>query len=414
MYDSAGERFFAGGKRAHDDHHSSGTMKLERPDFQTLFESVPELYLVLRPDFTIVAVSDAYLRATMTRREEILGRGIFEVFPDNPEDLHATGVRNLSASLNRVLESGAFDTMPFQKYDMRRPEGEGGGFEERYWSPTNSPVFNAGGQLVYIIHRVQDVTEYMRLQGRQSELETETFLRSIDLAKANRKLQATVNDLEAFAYSLSHDMRAPLRAIQSYSEAILADYGNETPAEAADFLKRVISAANRMDRLIQDVLTFSRLSRQEIKLAAVNVDKLVHEIIHERPELQSPQAEISVEGSLLPMVGHEASLTQCISNLLSNAVKFVERGVTPRVRIYSEALDNDARLWFEDNGVGIARESQERLFCMFQRLHRADQYEGTGIGLAIVRKAVERMNGQVGVQSEPGKGSRFWVQLPRA
>src|SRR6202008_2909921 len=125
--------------------------------FRALFESAPGLYLVLTPDLRIVAVSDAYLRATMTKRDQILGRGLFEVFPDNPDDPDATGVSNLRASLDRVIRSKVQDAMAVQKYDIQRPSAEGGGFEERYWSPMNSPVFGDGGKLTYIIHRVEDV-----------------------------------------------------------------------------------------------------------------------------------------------------------------------------------------------------------------------------------------------------------------
>ncbi|MBV8904198.1 MAG: PAS domain-containing protein, partial [Acidobacteriia bacterium] len=137
------------------------------PDFRALFESVPGLYLVVLPNdpvFTIVAMSDGYALATMTKREEILGRGLFEVFPDNPADPAANGVQNLHTSLLRVLERRLPDAMPFQKYDIRRPEWEGGGFEERYWSPLNSPVIGEGGRIQYVIHRVEDVTEFVRLQ----------------------------------------------------------------------------------------------------------------------------------------------------------------------------------------------------------------------------------------------------------
>jgi len=142
---------------------------LPTPDFQALFESEPGLYLVLTPALTIVAVSAAYLKATMTKREEILGRGLFEVFPDNPDDPTATGIRNLKASLERVLTHRVPDTMAVQKYDISRPESEGGGFEERYWSPVNSPVLGADGNVAYLIHRVEDVTEFIRLKQEGSE-----------------------------------------------------------------------------------------------------------------------------------------------------------------------------------------------------------------------------------------------------
>ena len=134
-------------------------------NFQTVFESVPGLYLVVLPDpqFTIVAASDSYLKATMTRRDEILGRGIFDVFPDNPDDASATGVKSLGESLRRVVRERRSDAMDIQKYDILRPEADGGGFEERFWSPQNLPIFESG-RLTHIIHRVEDVTESMQLR----------------------------------------------------------------------------------------------------------------------------------------------------------------------------------------------------------------------------------------------------------
>jgi len=173
---------------------------LPTPDFQLLFEAAPGLYLVLTPDFRIIAVSNHYLLATRTTREQILGRGLFEVFPDNPEDPAASGVQNLTASLDRVLLHRRPDTMPVQKYDIRRPPEEGGGFEERYWSPLNSPVLDEGGAVRYIIHRVEDVTEFIRLQQRKTEqdsltvelrtraerMESEIFLRQRELEEARR------------------------------------------------------------------------------------------------------------------------------------------------------------------------------------------------------------------------------------
>ncbi len=171
------------------------------PDFQSLFQSVPNLYLVLTPFFRIVAVSDAYLRATLTKREEILGRGIFEVFPDNPKDPEATGVRNLRSSLERVLQYKVADTMAVQKYDIRKPDAEGGGFEERYWSPVNSPVLGPDGEVTYIIHSVADVTEIVRLkqqgfdqQNLVEELRTEERFRKAFNANPEPITIVTVSD----------------------------------------------------------------------------------------------------------------------------------------------------------------------------------------------------------------------------
>src|SRR3954463_14568037 len=141
------------------------------PDFRKLFEAAPGCYLVLTPDLGIVAVSDAYLRATLTTRERLLGRALFEAFPDNPDDPNATGVRNLRSSLERVLRDARPDTMPVQKYDIRRPGCEGGGFEERHWSAVNSPVFGANGDVAFIIHHVEDVTHLARLERRGHKLD---------------------------------------------------------------------------------------------------------------------------------------------------------------------------------------------------------------------------------------------------
>jgi signal transduction histidine kinase len=399
---------------------------VEIVDYKLLFESVPGHYLVLKPDFTIIAVSDAYLKATMTRREAILGRGIFEVFPDNPDDPNATGEKNLGASLRRVLQTAKPDTMPTQKYDIRRPDG--GGFEERYWSPLNAPVLNESGDVRYIIHRVEDITDFMRLQcvlqerGRESDEfrlrmaqnEVEVFHRSQELAEAHHTSQAAISELQAFCFSLSHDFRAPIRAIHSFNEIVIADYGEKLGPVGTAFLKRSIASAQRMDRLIQDVLAFAGLSQQKLSLEPVEVETLVREILSERPEFQPPSATISIETPLYSLIGHEASLTQCITNLLSNAIKFVTPGVHPRIRIYAEDYGTIARIIFEDNGVGMDAYNQKRVFGLFERGSGSDEVHGNGIGLAIVRKAVDRMGGKVGVESEPGAGSRFWIELRKA
>jgi PAS domain S-box-containing protein len=196
------------------------------PDFQALFESAPGSYLALTPDFTIVAVTDAYLRATMTKREEILGRSLFDVFPDNPKEPTATGVRNLRTSLESVLQNRASHTMAVQKYDIPRPESEGGGFEERYWSPVNTPVFGTDRQLTYIIHRVEDVTEFIRfkqqeikehkltqaLQKRTEQMEADIYLRAQELQEVNRQLQAANEEL-ARAHDEAHQAQERITSI---------------------------------------------------------------------------------------------------------------------------------------------------------------------------------------------------------
>jgi PAS domain S-box-containing protein len=225
------------------------------------------------------------------------------------------------------------------------------------------------------------------------------------------RLQETVAELEAFSYSISHDMRAPLRAMQGYARALLDDYEERLDPEARQYLDRISRASSRLDSLVQDVLAYSRVAKEEIALHEVDVERLIEDILSTHPEFQAPQSRITVEKPLDRVLGHEAYLTQCVTNLLGNAVKFVPAGVVPEIRVGSERLDGKVRLWFEDNGIGIDPSHHERIFQIFGQVYPEKKFGGTGIGLAIVRKAVQRMNGEVGLESGMDKGSRFWLTL---
>jgi PAS domain S-box-containing protein len=273
------------------------------------------------------------------------------------------------------------------------------------------------GQPLRVLQTQTDITE--RIQAREALAKAHEKLsrHAADLEKVvaerTAHLRATIAELESVSYSLSHDMRAPLRTIQSFSQIVLAEAGEKLGPMETDLLQKTISAASRLDRLIQDVLIYSRVGRESIALTSLDVERLLRQIIHERPDFQSPKTEIEIQSPLAPVLGHEAYLTQCITNLLDNAVKFIPPGRPPGIRVWSEPRDHQVRLWFEDNGIGIEKDAQERVFGVFQRIHSDIAYPGTGIGLSIVRKAVERMGGTAGVESEPGQGSRFWLQLPR-
>lgn len=227
-------------------------------------------------------------------------------------------------------------------------------------------------------------------------------------------LRAAIAQMEEFSYSVSHDLRSPARAMQGYAQAIIEDYGSKLDATGKELLQRIIRSSTRMDRLILDILTYSRLSHREIRLQPVSLERLVQEVIQQYPEMKAQRAEILIERPLLDVIGHEPSVSQVLSNLLSNAVKFVAKDVFPQVRVKTERRGDQVRLSVEDNGIGIRPEHQARVFGVFERILPDRHYEGTGIGLAIVRKAVERMNGTVGVESDGNAGSCFWVELPAA
>jgi signal transduction histidine kinase len=322
------------------------------------------------------------------------------------------------------------------------------------------------------LKRAEDALRDSERQLREWNLELERRV-----AERTASLEETISDLEDFSHSITHDLRAPLRAIRSFAQIL----GEECLAcgrpQAQDHIRRITSAAARMDKLIQDVLQYSRLARSELRLAPVNVQELLRGIIESYPAFQPPQVEIQIEGPLPLMQGNEAALTQCFSNLLGNAIKFVAPGTRPQVRVWAERIEDpkaearnpkegrnpnseqrdgplsagadqlpvtnthppvthlasritqqvpalsapldprpstlpSIRLWFADNGVGIPKDAQERIFKMFQRLDKS--YDGTGVGLTVVRKAVEKMGGKVGLESEPGRGSRFWLELRAA
>jgi signal transduction histidine kinase len=229
------------------------------------------------------------------------------------------------------------------------------------------------------------------------------------------ELQERNEELETFAYSISHDLRSPLRAMEGFSQALLEDYADRLDQTGRQHAERVVNAARTMDRLIDDLLAYSRLTRSDLHLRPLDLHQSVRTALEQlEAEVKSRQARIEIEEPLPAVVGHAPTLAQVLANLLANGIKFVPPGRTPEVRVRAEARDGRVRLWIEDNGIGVAPEHHERIFRVFERLHRTTEYPGTGIGLAIVRKAMERMGGSSGLESEPGRGSRFWIELPRA
>lgn len=674
-------------------------------DFKRLFESAPGLFLVLQPDadFTILGASDAYLRATLTQRDRIVGRGLFEVFPDNPGDPDATGTSNLRASLERVLASRAPDAMAVQKYDIRRPESDGGGFEERYWSPLNSPVFADDGQVLCIIHRVEDVTEFVRvsrrgelererseaLRRRSEATELEILRRSQELDAANRKLRQvnenlgseiaerkqveyqfrqllesapdaiviadrdgrivlvnsqaerwfrygrgelvgqpievlvpqsargrhaghradylaaprarpmgsaldlyglrkdgtefpveislspleteagvvvtsiirditerkqaervraelqarfeavaeTANDavvsaddrgeivylnpaaerifgypaneaigqsltllmperfhashreglarylaggepyavgktvelagqrkdgtefplelslaswkvgdrkfftgilrditarkqdeqslrdyaaqlevanreLEAFSYSVSHDLRAPLRGIDGFSQALLEDYADRLDEDGRSHLARVRAGAQRMGQLIDDLLKLSRVTRMDLNREPVDLSALTREIAR---ELRDRDPERPVEIAIAPGLTATADarlLRVVLENLMGNAWKFTGGRRDARITFGHAVQDGVSAYFVQDNGAGFDMQYAHKLFGAFQRLHDAREYSGTGIGLATAQRVIHRHGGRIWAQAAPDKGATFYFTLP--
>jgi PAS domain S-box-containing protein len=292
-----------------------------------------------------------------------------------------------------------------------------------------SPLKDPSGEITGAIASCTDISVRKRaeeaLREAQALLTDRAALLEQTVQERTAKLQETIGELEHFSYTITHDMRAPLRAMQGFGGILLNESGDHLTPKSADYLRRITDAAQRMDALIRDALQYTKILRGEITLSSVEPGPLLSGIVESYPTLQPAHVDIRVVEPLPAVIANEASLIQCFSNLLGNAVKFVAPGVKPQVRVWAEVIEPPAhlhtpaaphalnvRFWFEDNGIGIAPECQPRIFDMFQQLDHS--FEGTGIGLALVRKSAERMGGQVGLESELGKGSRFWLQLPKA
>ncbi|MDR3455842.1 MAG: CHASE3 domain-containing protein [Verrucomicrobiae bacterium] len=389
--------------------------------FRALFESLPGAYVVLKPDLSIVAVSDAYLAATMTRRDQILGRVLFDAFPENPEDASATGVTNLMASLNRVLQTATADTMAIQKYDIRRPDGS---FEERYWSPVNSPVTGADGRIEYIIHRVEDVTDFVLqkkgsadkkdLSARLEQMEAEIFRSGQEVQATNEKLHVVNKELEAFSYSVSHDLRAPLRHIAGFVDLLQKSAGPALDEKNRRYLKIINDSAGQMGALIDDLLVFSRMSRMELRRGKVSSVALLDEARNTfQNDLKGRQVNWKV-GTLPEVEADAAMLRQVWMNLIGNAIKYSRTRDPAEIEVGCDAGGNGEDVFHvRDNGVGFDMKYVDKLFGVFQRLHRADEFEGTGIGLANVRRIISRHGGRTWAEGEINAGATFYFSLPK-
>ena len=386
------------------------------------------MLLVLLPDaprFTMVAATNARFRVTHTTRES-LGRGLFEVFPDNPDDPGATGTRDLRASLERALHSRQPDTMPVQQYDIR---GADGAYETKYWSPKNIPVLSQTGDVLYLLHRVEDVTELVRaselgeeLRGRTHAMEREVISRSHELAVAlgtlrdtNLKLAEVDIAKTAFFNNISHEFRTPLALILGTLEDELSGSNKALPAQTRMQLKVAHRNSLRLLKLVNSLLDFSRIEAGRMQAHYQPTDLAVL-----TAELAGNFHSAVVKGGLTltvdcaplpePVYVDRAMWEKIVLNLISNAFKHTFHG---SITVRLTWLGDSVALAIEDTGVGIAAEHIGQLFDRFHRVEGAPSrtHEGTGIGLALVKELVKLHAGTIAVESEPGRGSRFTVTL---
>jgi light-regulated signal transduction histidine kinase (bacteriophytochrome) len=256
-------------------------------------------------------------------------------------------------------------------------------------------------QTQIIKSQAADLTDHNRRQAQQLEV----------IQKLNEELKDANDELEAFSYTVSHDLRAPLRSLTGYVNVLLEDYGNCLDEKGRSHLQALFRAAARMDCLTRDLLAYGRVAREAIQLEPLRLQPALEEIVLHHFGGQRNPPRITIEAGQFEVLAHRFLFEQCVGNLLGNAAKFVRPGVTPEVCVRAEPGTGRVRLWVEDNGIGIDPTYNRKIFNIFERVGDMQKYEGTGIGLAIVNRAVQRMGGACGVISVPGEGSRFWVDF---
>ena len=410
-------------------------------DYERVFAAAPSPYLILDADLVIVAVNQAYLTATATDREALLGRPLFEAFPDNPDDPTADGVHNLRRSLDAVLSTAEPDTMALQRYDIPVDREDAGGyFVSRYWSPINTPVLGPDGQVTHIIHKVEDVTEFVQSQGvdvnqqrataemqmRAERIEADLFVRARELQEVNQQLRDAYEELagaeqalqeqqqakDRFIATLSHELRNPLAAVLAATELLAQDV-RDHPALAV--LERQVNALARMT---DDLLNASRAltGRLEVARRPLDLRATIRAVVHDLgPEYARTdrKLQVSLPSQAVPVDGDGIRLAQMLGNLLGNACKYTRPGGTVNVELTTEP--EDAVLTVRDDGIGFDPAAADLLFEVFARAVPSGMTDagGLGLGLPVVRSIVELHDGTISAHSEgPDSGAEFQVRLP--
>lgn len=376
---------------------------------ETIINAAPIGVFLVDANFKIVQANPIALPAFGKPKDEIERRDFAEVIRGLiPE----TAADEMVERFRSTLESG----VPYERHEFEFARKQADTPAEYYDWRIERVILpdNRFGIVCYFSNISAQVAASGKLAEANELLADRARQLETLVGQRTAELRETVQQLETFSYSIVHDMRAPLRSMRSFASILDEEYKDKLDDSGRSYLARIISASSRLDVLITDVLTYSRVAMNQAEPHRIDLDSLVREIIEQYPQFQDAAQYVRVENQLPAVLGNGALLTQVVSNLVGNALKFVPPGQVPNVKIRAERMPGRVRLWVEDNGIGIAAEHRDKLFNLFQRLHRPNEYAGTGVGLAIVKKAVERMGGSVGLESEPGVGSRFWCDLPPA
>jgi PAS domain S-box-containing protein len=285
-------------------------------------------------------------------------------------------------------------------------------------SLTISPVRNAEGKILGVSKIARDISERRQTERFVQHANERLSHYAEDLekqvAERTTRLEQTIQSLAGVCYHIAHDLRAPIRAIRGFTELLLESHGFVLNAQGKEFVRRIVSACSRMDLLIQDLLAYGRLSHTDLPSGWISLEDSIELVLEQyADEIKKKKGLVQVIHPLPQIWANPTVLEQSLSNLLSNALKYVAEDISPQVKLWAEEGEKTVRLIVQDNGIGVARAHHERVFKIFERLHPDSDYPGTGIGLAIVQKGMERMGGRVLLDSDTGTGSKFILEFPK-
>ena len=373
---------------------------------ETIIQTIHEPLLVVDVNLRILQTNEAFTK-------------LFSMPRQLAKNLPLENVLNLwwnGNTLRQCLEDVLLKNSPLNSFEFEvHPRNMG----RRIFLFNARRILRTENSPPVLLIAIEDIT--LRKEAEEKLAQTNQQLQQLnnELEKRvegrTKELRASNKQLESFCYTIAHDLRAPLRAMAGFSAALLDDFGEQLNNRGRSYLRKIVSAGEHMDLLIHDLLEYGRLTTVDFEQKPIDAEQVLNSVIESlQATIDEKHAHIERKGRLPKVTGHKVVLEAAFSNLLANALKFVPPETPPKITIWPEEQNKQVRIWIADNGIGIEPRYQSKIFEVFQRLHSQDAYPGTGIGLAIVHRALQRIGGDVGVESEPGKGSRFWIRVAPA
>lgn len=382
---------------------------LKKKYVQSVFNSLPIPFLILRadiPDFTIEGVNEAYLEASGMDEDNMLNNSFLELLTTKEDPKDGERILNLKASLVQVLSTKEKHMIKAQK--LSRPFNKSKVTEDKFWHVKNTPLINDDGEIEFIVHMLIEPTD----QGYSNDRsENENKLLKSEVAKQTIHHENIRQELDNFVYSVSHDLRAPLRRLDGFSQELINEYSDQLDETGAHYLNRIRQGAQDLGNLIDDLLKLSRISRSTIDREELNIGEMVKEVFEElTKDKKIKSTSLNLNGELTTEA--DRGLTYVlINNLLSNAIKFTRHQDNPSITVGLTKGEASSTFYIKDNGAGFDSAHSEKLFKAFNRLHTQKEFEGTGLGLAIVNRIVNLHGGEIWAESSPDNGATFYFSL---